>query len=150
MLLSLTIFLPLINGCATQRAALGSFVTAITPAASALLDTAVGIAVTAELLKDPATTHAKAVAFSAVAQQVVASTSNPTATLAQLETVLNQQLVALAPDPVTKAAIVNLIGGLQEAINNVITTNAGGALTQGTLVSLTGIAKQVIQVCAFY
>jgi hypothetical protein len=143
--------LPLsLSGCASERAALGGIATAIIPTASKLLDTAVAIATTAELLKDPATTHLKAVAFTAIANQVLADSSNPTATVAQLEGTLNKQLVALAPNPVVAASVIGLIGGLQGALNNVIGTSTSGPLTQNTLVAISGIAKQVIAVSAFY
>jgi hypothetical protein len=140
-----------VPGCTTtQTAALGSIATAVMPVASTLVDTAVTLAVTAELLKDPATTHAKAVAFAAIAQQVATDTSSPAVTVAQLEGMLNTKLVALAPDPVTKASVIALIGGLQNALNNVIGANTSGPITQNTLVAINGIAKQVIQVTSFY
>jgi hypothetical protein len=138
--------LPLLSGCA----ALGTFAAAVTPTASKVLDTAVAIGVTAELLKDPATTHLKAVAFSLIAQQVLADSSNPAVTVAQLEDTLNKRLIALAPNPVIAASVISVIGGIQGALNNIIGTSVSGPVTQGTLVAISGIAKQVIQVCAFY
>jgi|ERR1017187_6750976 hypothetical protein len=139
-----------LSSCASQRAALGGIATVVIPTASKLIDTAVAIAVTAELLKDPATTHLKAVAFTTVANQFLAASANPTVTVAQLEDTLNKRLVALAPNPIIAASVIQLIGGLQGALNNVIGANTSGPLTQNTLIAINGIAKQVIAVSAFY
>lgn len=138
--------LPLLESCA----ALGTFAQAVTPTASKIVDAAVTIAVTAEILKDPLTSHAKAVAFKAIAAQVLADTSSPSVTIAQLEATLNSRLVALAPNPLVEASVIELVGGLQGALNNVINTSAAGPVTQYTAVAISGIAKQVIQVCSFY
>lgn len=135
-----------VAGCA----AMGTFATAITPTATKVLDAAVTIAVSAEIMKDPLSSHAKAVAFKAIATQVLADTSNPSVTVAELESVLNARLVALAPNPLIAASVIELVGGLQGALHNVIGTTAAGPVTQYTAVAISGIAKQVIQVCSFY
>jgi hypothetical protein len=131
-------------------AALGPIAAAVTPAASAVVNTAVDIAVTAEILKDPATSKAKAVAFKAIATQVLADTKSPTVTIAVLQETLTSQLVRLAPDPVTAASVMSLTGGLQGALTNIIGTPQGGAVTQATSVAVSGIASEVIRVCGFY
>lgn len=131
-------------------AALGKFATAITPAASALVNTAVAIATTYELTKDPLTTKLKAVAFKAIAQQIVTDTANPTTTIAMLEATLNAKLAALAPNPVIAGSAISLVGGIQGALNNIIGNKVSGPLTQQTLVSLSGLAQEVVTVCTFY
>ena len=136
----------LMSGCT----ALGTVQSAITPTATMVLDAAVSIAVTAELAKDPLTTHAKAVAFKAIASQVLLDTSNPATTVAQLEAALNARLIKFAPNPIVAGSVIALIGGLQGALNNVIAAKASGPVTAKTLVAINGIAKQVIQVCSFY
>ena len=140
----------LLSGCASERAALGGIAKAVTPAASQVVDTAVAIATTYELTRDPVTTKAKAVAFKAIAQQIVADTANPATTVAMLEATLNAKLVSLAPNPIVAGSAISLIGGIQGALDNVIGTATGAPLTQQTLVSLRGVAQQVVNVCAFY
>jgi hypothetical protein len=135
-----------LSGCA----ALGTLASAVTPTASKLIDAAITIAVTAEILKDPALSHEKAVAFKAIATQVLAGSSNPTATLAQLENTLNSKLVALAPNPMIAASVIAVIGGLQGALNIQMAQTAGAVLTPSTLVAISGIAQQVITTCNFY
>lgn len=134
-------------------AALGGLASAITPTASKVLDTAVAIATTYELTRDPLTTHVKAVAIKAIATQVAADSSNPAVTIAELESTLNARLLKLAPNPIIAVSLQDLIGGLKGALNIQIAKTAGptaGAVTQGTLVAINGIAKEVIVVCEFY
>lgn len=133
-------------GCAT----LGKIATEITPAATKLVTTAVDIAVTAEIIKDPATSALKAAAFKAIATQVLADASNPSVSIAQLQGTLNARLAALAPNPLIAASVVDLVGGLQGALNNAIGKAVGNSVTQQTLVDIQGIASEVIKVCGFY
>ena len=151
MTIALVFVLPILNGCVSQRAALGSIAQAVTPTASAMINTAVDIAVTAELLKDPATTHEKAVAFKAIAMQYLAVTKNPAVTVSVLQETLTTQLVRLAPNPVVAASVISLTGGLQGALINVMAGSAvSSPITATTVVAVSGIANEVIRVCGFY
>jgi hypothetical protein len=135
-----------LSGCA----ALGTIATAVTPTASKIIDTAVDIAVTAEILKDPATSHAKAVAFKAIATQVLADAKSPSVTIAVLTDTLNAQLVQLAPNPIIAASVISLTGGLEGALNNIMGTAVGAPVTQATAVAISGIAAEIIRVTQFY
>jgi hypothetical protein len=139
-----------LNGCATLTKVGATVGTYITPTTVKMVDTAVDIAVTAEIIKDPALSAVKAKAFKAIAQQVLADTSNPAVSIAQLEDTLNVQLVKLAPNPLIAASIISLVGGLQGALNNAISAQTSNAVTQATLVDIAGIATEVIRVTSFY
>lgn len=115
-----------------------------------VVDSAVAVATTYELTRDPLTTKAKAIAFKAIAQQIVADTANPTTTVAMLEATLNTRIAALSPNPVVAASAVSLAGGIQGALNNIIGTNVGGPLAQTTLLDLSALAQEVVTVCTFY
>jgi hypothetical protein len=149
--IALIIGIGLSSCTAAQRAAVGTIATDVAPVASALVDTAVSIATTYELTKDPLTTKAKALAFGAIAQQIIADTANPTTTVAMLEATLNAKIAALAPNPAVAKSAALLVGGIQGALNNIIGTKVSGSkLTQTTLVALSGVAQQVVTVCKFY
>jgi hypothetical protein len=153
-LLLLAMLLPTVlfmSGCKNATAFLASPTgAAVVADAGKVVDSAVAIATTYELTKDPSTTKAKAVAFKAIAQQIVADTANPTTTVATLEATLTARIAALSPNPVIAASAVSLAGGIQGALNNVIGTSVGGPLAQTTLVDLGALAQQVVTVCTFY
>lgn len=145
-----TMFAVIVVFCFSGCATIGKLGTYITPTTVKMVDTAVDIAVTAEIIKDPLTSAEKAKAFKAIAQQVLADTANPAVTIAQLEGTLNARLAALAPNPLIAVAVADLVGGLQGALNNAISANTSNAVTQATLVDIGGIATEVIRVCGFY
>lgn len=85
-----------------------------------------------------------------VALMIQADAANPTATVEQLEAVLNTEISKVSANPEEAAAFMMLAQGLELALNTYIATNPGGPVASTTLVSIQGLCAAVVMATNFY
>jgi hypothetical protein len=134
-----------LSGCAALGSVNQFLTSAKNPVVQAAVDVAVGAAV-----GSGTEAHAKAQQIATIAQQVYTASSAPATTIAELESVLNTEIMKVAPNAADKAAFELLASTLEAYLQSYINSNPPGAITNDTLVSIQGVAKAVITAASFY
>ncbi len=139
----------LIFFCFAGCSALGPINRALTSVKSPVVQAGVDLAV-ATAIGNGADSKAKAAQIKAIATAVYTASNAPSVAIADLEGVLNAEILKVAPNPADRVAFQILASTLEASLTAYVQANAGGAVTAQTLVSIQGVAQAVITACGFY